>query len=114
MSPFEIGITITAIVFGVIFLVLVHELLKVEPPKYTPIESHPRLSPPTDSTVYTFKLDSELKAEEWELLFNAGWEFVTSNTETYTDYAGCYPEAPKYTKTCWHYVFKKKPSADSD
>ena len=61
-----------------------------------------RVSPPSDSSVYTFKTDSKLKVEEWKLLFNAGWEFVTSNTETYTDYAGCYPEVPKYTKTCWH------------
>ena len=74
----------------------------------------PRVSPPSDSSVYTFKTDSELKAEEWEMLFNAGWEFVTSNTETYTDYAGCYPDAPKFTKTCWHYVFRKKPSADGN
>ena len=74
----------------------------------------PRVSPPSDSFVYTFKTDSELKAEEWEMLFNAGWEFVTSNTETYTDYAGCYPEAPEFTRTCWHYVFRKKQSADGD
>ena len=74
----------------------------------------PRLSPPSDSSVYTFKTDSELKAEEWEFLFNAGWEFVTSNTETYTDYAGCYPDAPEFTGTCWHYVFRKKQSADGD
>ena len=74
----------------------------------------PRVSPPSDSSVYTFKTDSELKTEEWEMLFNAGWKLVTSNTETYTDYAGCYPEVPKYTMTCWHYVFRKKPSADGD
>ena len=61
-----------------------------------------RVSPPSDSSVYTFNTDSELKTEEWKMLLNAGWEFVTSNTETYTDYAGCYPEVPKYTKTCWH------------
>ena len=71
----------------------------------------PRVSPPSDSSVYTFKTDSELKAEEWEMLFNAGWEFVTSNTETYTDYLGNFPEAPKVTRTRWHYVFRKKPSA---
>jgi hypothetical protein len=74
----------------------------------------PRVSPPSDSSVYTFKLDSELKTEEWEMLFNAGWEFVTSNTETYTDYAGCYPDAPKFTGTYWHYVFRKKPITDGD
>ena len=74
----------------------------------------PRLSPPSDSSVYTFKTDSKLKVEECKFLINAGWEFVTSNMETYTDYAGCYPEVPKYTKTCWHYVFRKKQSADGD
>ena len=59
----------------------------------------PRVSPPSDSSVYTFKTDSELKAEEWEMIFNAGWEFVTSNTETYTDYLSDFPEAPKVTRT---------------
>ena len=73
-----------------------------------------RVSPPSDSSVYTFKTDSELKVEEWEMLFNAGWEFVTSNTETYTDYLGNFPEAPKVTRTRWHYVFRKKPSADGN
>lgn len=73
-----------------------------------------RVSPPSDSSVYTFKTDSKLKTEEWKFLINAGWEFVTSNTETYTDYAGCYPEAPEFTRTCWHYVFKKKQSAGGD
>ena len=73
-----------------------------------------RVSPPSDPSVYTFKTDSKLKVEEWKFLINAGWEFVTSNTETYTDYAGCYPDAPEFTKTCWHYVFRKKQSADSD
>ena len=74
----------------------------------------PRVSPPSDSSVYTFKTDSKLKVEEWKFLINAGWEFVTSNTETYTDYLGDFPEAPKVTRTSWHYVFRKKPSADSD
>ena len=74
----------------------------------------PRVSPPSDSSVYTFKTDSKLKTEEWEMLFNAGWELVTSNTETYTDYLGDFPEAPKVTRTSWYYVFRKKPSADSD
>ena len=73
-----------------------------------------RVSPPSDSSVYTFNTDSKLKVEEWKFLINAGWEFVTSNMETYTDYAGCYSEAPEFTKTCWHYVFRKKQSADSD
>lgn len=73
-----------------------------------------RVSPPSDSSVYTFNTDSELKSEEWEMLFNAGWEFVTSNTETYTDYFGDFSEAPKVTRTSWHYVFRKKQSADGD
>ena len=58
-----------------------------------------RVSPPSDSSVYTFKTDSELKTEEWKFLINAGWELVTSNTETYTDYLGDFPEAPKVTRT---------------
>jgi len=49
-----------------------------------------------------------------EMLFNTGREFVTSNTETYTDYAGYYPDALKFTRTCWYYVFRKKSSADGD
>ena len=73
-----------------------------------------RVTPPSDSSVYTFNTDSKLKVEEWKFLINAGWEFVTSNTETYTDYAGCYPEAPEFTRTCWHYVFRKKHSADGN
>lgn len=73
-----------------------------------------RVSPPSDFSVYTFNTDSELKAEEWKMLLNADWEFVTSNMETYTDYAGCYLYAPEFTKTCWHYVFRKKQSADGD
>ena len=28
----------------------------------------PRVSPPSDSSVYTFNTDSKLKAEEWEFL----------------------------------------------
>ena len=32
----------------------------------------PRVSPPSDSSVYTFKTDSELKTEEWKFLINAG------------------------------------------
>ena len=73
-----------------------------------------RVSPPSDSPVYTFNTDSELKTEEWKFLINAGWEFVTSNTETYTDYLGDFLEAPKVTRTIWHYVFRKKHSADGN
>ena len=46
--------------------------------------------------------EDKLKVEELKLLINAGWEFVTSNTETYTDYLGDFPEAPKVTRTSWH------------
>ena len=31
-----------------------------------------RVSPPSDSHVYTFKTDSKLKVEEWKFLINAG------------------------------------------
>ena len=55
----------------------------------------PRVSPPSDSSVYTFKTDSKLKTEEWEMLFNAGWELVTSNTETYTDYFWVMSQNPR-------------------
>ena len=71
-------------------------------------ETKPRLSLPTDSNVYVFKLDNELKLEEWELLFNAGWNFVTSNMEQYETYVGCWPDAPKVHRTRWHYVFRKE------
>ena len=71
-----------------------------EPPK-------PRVTPPTDRNVYTFSLDSMLEAEEWQMLFSAGWEFVTCYKEEYKDYAGCYPEAPGFTRTAWHYVFRR-------
>lgn len=70
--------------------------------------NQPRITPVIDSSVYTFKLDSELTADEWQMLFNAGWEFVTSNTEQYNDYAHWGPDAPKIHKTRWNYVFRKK------
>lgn len=70
--------------------------------------NQPRITPVIDSSVYTFKLDSELTADEWQMLFNAGWEFVTSNTEQYDDYAHWGPDAPKIHKTRWNYVFRKK------
>ena len=71
-------------------------------------EQKPRLSLPTDENVYVFSMNSELTAAEWQTLFNAGWTLVTSNTEQYEDYAGCYPEAPKFHRTRWHYVFRKE------
>lgn len=70
--------------------------------------NQPRITLVIDSPVYTFKLDSELTADEWQMLFNAGWEFVTSNTEQYDDYAHWGPDAPKIHKTRWNYVFRKK------
>ena len=70
--------------------------------------NQPRITPVIDSSVYTFKLDSELTADEWQMLFNAGGEFVTSNTEQYNDYAHWGPDAPKIHKTLWNYVFRKK------
>ena len=70
--------------------------------------NQPRITPVIDYSVYTFKLDSELTADEWQMLFNAGWEFVTSNIEQYDDYAHWGPDAPKIHKTRWNYVFRKK------
>ena len=71
-----------------------------EPPR-------PRITPPSDCDIYTFSLDSQLKAEEWRVLLNAGWSLVTCNTEQYTDYAGSFPEAPEFHRTRWHYVFRR-------
>ena len=67
----------------------------------------PRLSLPTDKRVYTVKLDSELKDDEWEMILGAGWTLVTCNPEQHKEYAGCFPEAPSYNKTYWHYIFQK-------
>ena len=72
-----------------------------EPPK-------PRIVLPTDCDIYTFSLDSQLKPEEWQLILNAGWSFLTCTTEQYVDYAGCYPGAPKYHRTRWNYVFRRQ------
>lgn len=72
-----------------------------EPPR-------PRIVLPTESNIYTFSLDSQLKPEEWQLILNAGWSFLTCTTEQYVDYAGCYPGAPKYHRTRWNYVFRRQ------
>ena len=68
----------------------------------------PRITLPTDKKVYTFTLDSELKSEEWEMILNAGWSFITCTTEQRKKYANCGPESPSYNKTYWHYVFQNK------
>ena len=114
-----IAIVITIVVYAVVTGFALYDIRRVRrfsSDADADVQTAPksRVSPPSDSSVYTFKTDSKLKVEEWKFLINAGWEFVTSNTETYTDYAGCYPETPEFTGTCWHYVFRKKPSADSD
>ena len=69
--------------------------------------TRPRVTPPADRGVYTFSLDSQLKAEEWQMLFNSGWSFVTCNTEQYKSYAGGGPGDPGFTRTRWHYVFRR-------
>ena len=71
-----------------------------QPPK-------PRIVPPTDSDIYTFTTDSQLKPDEWMMLLNGGWLLLTCTTEQYKDYAGCYPDAPCYHRTRWHYVFHR-------
>lgn len=68
----------------------------------------PRILLPTDKKVYTFTLDSELKPEEWEMILNAGWLFITCTTEQRKEYSDCGPESPSYNKTYWHYVFQNK------
>lgn len=72
-----------------------------EPPK-------PRIVLPTSGLVYTFSLDTKLKQDEWELLLNSGWELITCNNEQFYDYAHWGPDAPKYLRTKWNYVFKRK------
>ena len=114
-----IAIVITIVVCAVVFGFALFNIRRIrrfssDADADVRITPKPRVSPPSDSSVYTFKTDSELKTEEWKMLFNAGWEFVTSNTDTYTDYLGDFPEAPKVTRTSWHYVFRKKHSADGD
>lgn len=74
-----------------------------EPPR-------PRIVLPTDCDIYTFSLDSQLKPEEWQMILNAGWSFLTCNTEPYTYYAGNYPDAPRHHGTRWHYVFHRTES----
>lgn len=103
------------IVFSLVVLVLCFIALLVgistkprtadsnEPPK-------PRIVLPTDSDIYSFAVDSKLTPEEWQLILNAGWLLLTCTTEQYKDYAGCYPEAPSYHRTRWHYVFRKTPA----
>jgi hypothetical protein len=67
----------------------------------------PRIILPTDKRIYTVTVDSELKDDEWEMILGAGWTLVTCNPEQRKEYAGCYPGAPSYNKTYWHYVFQK-------
>lgn len=96
------------IVFGVIFGMFVSDASQKTRCLAESVEQQkPRISLPVDSNVYTFAVDSQLTAEEWQTIFNAGWEFVTCNTEEYDTYAGCWPEAPKIHRTRWHYVFRK-------
>lgn len=116
-----IAIVITIVACAVVSVIVLHDIRRVrrfssDADADAGVQTAPkfRVSLPSDSSVYTFKTDSKLKTEEWKFLINAGWELVTSNTETYTDYAGCYPDAPEFTGTCWHYVFRKKQSADGD
>ena len=71
-----------------------------EPPK-------PRITLPTDCDIYSFSINSQLKPEEWQMILNAGWSLLTCTTEQYVDYAGSYPEAPRYHRTRWNYTFRR-------
>lgn len=71
-----------------------------EPPK-------PRIVLPTDCDIYSFAINSQLKPDEWQMILNAGWSLLTCTTEQYKDYAGCWPEAPSFTRTRWNYVFRR-------
>jgi hypothetical protein len=91
---------------GCLFAFLISMLRPKE--QIEPQPKAPRILLPTDKKVYTFTLDSELKSEEWEMILNAGWLFITCTTEQRKEYANCGPESPSYNKTYWHYVFQNK------
>lgn len=103
------------LILVVIFIVLVLSgcfvvlISMLQPKKYIePQPKVPRILLPTDKKIYTFTLDSELKSEEWEMILNAGWSFITCTTEQRKEYSNCGPESPSYIKTYWHYVFQNK------
>lgn len=100
-----IVVVILVIVFVVLVSVLTAKPGKTcadinEPPK-------PRIVLPTDCDIYTLSIDSQLKPDEWQMILNAGWLLLTCTTEQYKDYAGCWPEAPSFTRTRWNYVFRR-------
>ena len=92
---------------GCLFAFLISMLQPKEQIKQQPTKVQ-RILLPTDKKVYTFTLDSELKSEEWEMILNAGWLFITCTTEQRKEYSNCGPESPSYNKTYWHYVFQNK------
>lgn len=99
-------IIVSVIVIGgclIAFLIAIH----TKPDNVTNELPEPRIVLPTDSDIYTFSLNSQLKPEEWQMILNAGWSFLTCTTEQYVDYAGCFPEAPSFYRTRWNYVFRR-------
>ena len=72
-----IAIVITIVVYAVVTWFALFDIRRVrifssdaDADVQTAPES--RVSPPSDSSVYTFKTDSKLKVEEWKFLINAG------------------------------------------
>lgn len=102
-------IVITAIVLGGCLLAYIIGInakhSEVKPQNDEP--SKPRIILPTDCDIFSFTISSQLKPEEWQMILNAGWTFLTCNTYQTTEYAGCYPEAPCYNCTKWNYVFRR-------
>jgi hypothetical protein len=106
-------VSIVAIVFIVIVLVFVffawnssrcvREVVDDDrPPK-------PRFEFPDTGGFWTFCVRSyPLRADEFNKIDAEGWTFVNCTSEQETYYPNCGPEAPKMTRTVWHYVFKKK------
>ena len=69
----------------------------------------PRFEFPNNGGFWTFCVRSyPLNADEFNKIDAEGWTFVNCTTEQETYYPNCGPEAPKMTRTVWHYVFKKK------
>jgi hypothetical protein len=108
MSEKGIFLVIFMVLFilsGCLFTFLISMLKPKE--QIEPQPKVPRILLPTDKNIYTFTLDSELESEEWEMILNSGWSFITCTTEQRKEYSNCGPESPSYIKTYWHYVFHK-------
>jgi hypothetical protein len=103
MTREELFLMIIIIVFVLVAVFIImpstKRIQKIQSPR-------PRFTLPTDKKVYTFVLDSKLKPEEWEIILNAGWTFITCTPEQHKEYS-CFGD-PGYNKTYWYYVFQKQ------